>query len=91
MLDFNIDFVQRTIWERESKSLSTTFTFFSFFFFCVWEIGNLNFKSATNRIKCVIRALALGNANAKCKGYLTFQVPKCIALGNAIAKYRIAL
>ena len=35
-------------------------------------------------------ALALGNANAKCKGYLVFQVPKCIALralalGNANA------
>ena len=34
-----------------------------------------------------VRALALGNANAKCKGYLVFQAPKCIALGNAIAKY----
>ena len=32
-------------------------------------------------------ALAWGNANAKCKGYLVFQAPKCIALGNAIAKY----
>ena len=32
-------------------------------------------------------ALALGNANAKCKGYLAFQAPKYIASGNAIAKY----
>ena len=32
-------------------------------------------------------ALALGNANAKCKGYLAFQNPKCVASGNAIAKY----
>ena len=32
-------------------------------------------------------ALALGNANAKCKRYLAFQAPKCIASGNAIAKY----
>ena len=35
----------------------------------------------------ILRALALGNANAKCKGYLAFQVSKCIASGNAIAKY----
>ena len=34
-----------------------------------------------------LRALALGNANAKCKRYLAFQVPKCIASGNAITKY----
>ena len=34
-----------------------------------------------------LRALALGNANAKYKGYLTFQIPKCIASGNTIAKY----
>ena len=34
-----------------------------------------------------LRALALGNANAKCKEYLAFQASKCIALGNAIAKY----
>ena len=34
-----------------------------------------------------LRALALGNANAKCKGYLALQAPKYIASGNAIAKY----
>ena len=48
MLDFSNDFVQRTIIERERKSLLTLFNFF-----CVWEIGNLHSKSATNRIKCV--------------------------------------
>ena len=32
-------------------------------------------------------ALALGNANAKCKGYLAFQASKYITLGNTIAKY----
>ena len=37
--------------------------------------------------KQLLRALALGNANAKYKGYLVFQVPKCIASGDAIAKY----
>ena len=35
----------------------------------------------------MLMLLALGNATAKCKGYLAFQAPKCIALGNAIAKY----
>ena len=30
-----------------------------------------------------LRALALGNANAKCKGNLAFQVSKCSASGNA--------
>ena len=34
-----------------------------------------------------VQALALGNANVKCKGYFTFQASKCIASGNAIAKY----
>ena len=35
-----------------------------------------------------LRALALGNTNAKCKDrYLTFQASKCIASGNDIAKY----
>ena len=38
-------------------------------------------------MQCAVRALALGNANAKCKGYLAFQDSKCIASGNAIAKY----
>ena len=37
--------------------------------------------------KQLLRALALGNANAKYKGYLVFQAPKCIASGDAIAKY----
>ena len=62
--------------------------------FCVW-CGKcakyLAFDTFATSTMGVLRALALGNANAKCKGYLTFQVPKCIALGNAIAKYRIAL
>ena len=35
----------------------------------------------------MLMLLALGNATAKCKGYLAFQAPKCIASGNAIAKY----
>ena len=35
----------------------------------------------------LIRALALGNTNVKCKGYLAFQALKCITSGNAIAKY----
>ena len=29
----------------------------------------------------LLRALALGNANAHCKGYLAFQTPKYIASG----------
>ena len=35
----------------------------------------------------LLRALGLGNANAKCKGYLVFQAPKCIASGDVITKY----
>ena len=34
-----------------------------------------------------IRALALENANAKCKGNLAFQIPKSSPSGNAIANY----
>ena len=34
-----------------------------------------------------LRALALGNANAKCKGNLAFQASKCSASGNAKPKY----
>ena len=33
-----------------------------------------------------LRALALENANAKCKGNLAFQTPKCSASGNANVK-----
>ena len=35
----------------------------------------------------LIRTSALGNANAKCKGNLAFQVPKDNASGNANVKY----
>ena len=48
-----------------------SFLFFLFFFFY-----NLRHKS-----------IALRNANAKCKGNLAFQAPKCSASGNANAKY----
>ena len=37
--------------------------------------------------KQLLKVLALGNANAKCKEYLVFQAPKCIASRDAIAKY----
>ena len=35
----------------------------------------------------MLMLLALGNATAKCKGYLAFQAPKCIASRNAICKH----
>ena len=34
-----------------------------------------------------LRALALKNAHAKCKGNLAFQAPKSSPSGNAIANY----
>ena len=43
--------LSRELWERERERERVYWLYSPFF--CVWEIGNLHSKSATNRIKCV--------------------------------------
>ena len=47
------------------------------------SVSNWIFIRLDMRVDCTfVRALALGNANAKCKGNLTFTAPKTLASEN---------